>query len=67
MQVYLPLHSETSSNGGSTITNTHKLEALESEDMICPQFGHKKRIKNKALDLLIKSDDHELIDVPRSW
>ena len=64
MQVYLPLHSETSSNGGlRVITNTHKLDALESEDMICPQFGHKKRIKNKILDLLIQSDEHQLIDV----
>ena len=64
VQVYLPLHDEKAENGGLRIlSNTHKLGQLSYQDIISPNFGHKRRVDPAVLDSLSNSDEHSLLDL----
>lgn len=64
VQIYLPLHDEKAENGGLRIlTNTHKLSVLDCQDIISPNFGHKRRVAPGVLADLNSSNEHSLIDL----
>lgn len=63
-QIYIPLDSEKSSNGGlRVITNSHRLGKLKSEDMVNQNYSHKRRVPVDVLNEIINSDDCELKDL----
>lgn len=64
VQIYLPLHDEEPGNGGlRVIRNSHTLDVMEHEDIISPNFGHKRRIKSSILSELMLSEEYDLIDL----
>jgi ectoine hydroxylase-related dioxygenase (phytanoyl-CoA dioxygenase family) len=63
-QIYIPLESETSSNGGlRIITKSHLLGVLDSEDMINQNYSHKRRVPTKVLSDIESEDGHRLLDL----
>ena len=63
-QIYIPLDSEKSSNGGlRVITNSHLLGELKSEDMVNQNYSHKRRVPANVLSEVVNSDDCELKDL----
>jgi ectoine hydroxylase-related dioxygenase (phytanoyl-CoA dioxygenase family) len=63
-QIYIPLDSETSSNGGlRIITNTHLLGQLESEDIVNQNYSHKRRVPVEVLNKVTAKDNCELKDL----
>jgi ectoine hydroxylase-related dioxygenase (phytanoyl-CoA dioxygenase family) len=63
-QIYIPLDSENSSNGGlRVITNSHLLGELKSEDMVNQNYSHKRRVPANVLSEVVNSDDCELKDL----
>ncbi len=63
-QIYIPLDSEKSSNGGlRVITNSHLLGQLESEDMVNQNYSHKRRVPVDILSEVVNSNDCKLKDL----
>ena len=63
-QIYIPLESETSSNGGlRIITNSHLLGELESEDIVNQNYSHKRRVPVAVLNKITDNNNLSLIDL----
>jgi len=63
-QIYIPLESESSSNGGlRIIKNSHLLGQIECEDFINQNYSHKRRVPSKVLTEIIQDDKFKLIDL----
>jgi ectoine hydroxylase-related dioxygenase (phytanoyl-CoA dioxygenase family) len=63
-QIYIPLDSETSDNGGlRVISNSHSLGMLESEDIINQNYSHKRRVPVSVLSKLANSNEYKLLDL----
>jgi len=63
-QIYIPLDSEKSNNGGlRVITNSHLLGQLASEDMVNQNYSHKRRVPVETLNEVVNSDNCKLKDL----
>ena len=63
-QIYIPLDSETSGNGGlRVVTNSHSLGMLESEDIINQNYSHKRRVPVSVLSKITNSNECKLLDL----
>jgi len=63
-QIYIPLDSETSSNGGlRVVTNSHSLGMLESENIINQNYSHKRRVPVSVLNKITNSNECNLLDL----
>jgi ectoine hydroxylase-related dioxygenase (phytanoyl-CoA dioxygenase family) len=63
-QIYIPLDSEKSSNGGlRVITNSHLLGQLKSEDMVNQNYSHKRRVPVEVLSEVVNSNQCKLKDL----
>ena len=63
-QIYIPLESESPSNGGlRIIKNSHLLGEIESEEFINQNYSHKRRVPSKVLTEITRDDKFKLIDL----
>jgi len=58
IQIYLPLLDESEANGGlQIVTNSHKIDFLDSEDIVNTNYSHKRRVTRKSMIEATKNGD----------
>jgi len=58
IQIYMPLLDENEANGGlQIVTNSHKIDILNSEDIVNTNFSHKRRVTRESMIEATKRGD----------
>ena len=58
IQIYMPLLDENEANGGlQIVTNSHKIDILNSEDIVNTNYSHKRRVTRKSMVEATKNGD----------